>query len=159
MKRIKISEHFYLDEYVDIKTYYRYKNNLNKLVYQITYLNEISESIREKINSPVIINNWWEQFILFNYDVKKTFNEVERRSDLYQWSGLRTKESPDYTKNSLHTTFNAIDMKFTIKWKDILYPYIRENWRELKIKAMEINKSWLHVDMRFIPYQKKLYEF
>lgn len=65
------------------------------------------------------------------------------------WSGLRTPDSPYFSPTSMHTFFQAVDAVFSAYdveevRQDILdnpdvYPYI---------KGLEMNVSWLHIDVR-----------
>ena len=67
-----------------------------------------------------------------------------------QWSGLRTPDSPWYSPTSQHSFGRAVDIIFKdiaaeearkeiIRQREKMFPYIT---------AMELNVSWVHIDVR-----------
>lgn len=65
------------------------------------------------------------------------------------WSGLRTPDSPYYSKTSQHTLGKAVDMIFNHYTTDYVRDFIIRNIDQFpKIKGIEIGTSWLHIDVR-----------
>ena len=65
------------------------------------------------------------------------------------WSGIRTKESPWYSPTSQHSIGKAIDAVFSEYSTEEVRQYIIDNPEEFPhIKGIEIEVSWLHVDVR-----------
>ena len=66
----------------------------------------------------------------------------------YEWSGIRSPESPEYSKTSMHT-FGAIDSKFSdytaqeVRNDIINNPHIYPH-----VKGLELGVSWVHTDFR-----------
>jgi len=80
-----------------------------------------------------------------------------------QWSGLRTPDSPYYSKTSQHTldfedrVFRAIDAVFSHYETEEVRQYIIDNPEEFPfIKGIELDVSWLHIDTR---EREKLLQF
>ncbi|SEA21673.1 hypothetical protein SAMN05660964_01139 [Thiothrix caldifontis] len=76
-----------------------------------------------------------------------------------KWSGLRTKESPDYKLYSQHTFGRAADCLFKHTTaeevrKDILAKCSDSDFKW--INAIEMEVSWLHVDVRNCERIKKV---
>ena len=138
MKRIKLSKNFYLDEYIPKELYKKYINNHpDYLIWLVDKrLVEADQKLRDKFGS-ITINNW--------------FNGGDR-----QWSGIRTPDSKYYSYTSQHAWGRASDKIFSHATSDEVREYIKKNWQELGITAIEDKVSWVHSDVRFILNQKKL---
>ena len=148
MNRIKVSEHFYLDEFVSRNTYKRFgKKSIwlldPRLIAQ-------AEKFRIFLNTPIIINNW-------------------AVGGSYQNSGYRTPTVKVGSKYSQHRFGRAGDLKFPalvkqgMTYEDIR-DEIRENFCELqKVTYKKGGKTffafgmstiekdtptWLHFDKR-----------
>lgn len=69
-----------------------------------------------------------------------------------QWQVLRTPDSPDYTPYSQHTFGRAADCKLQLPHtaRDVrrLIRADRHNPIFRYVKAIELNVSWLHIDVR-----------
>ena len=66
-----------------------------------------------------------------------------------QWSGLRTIDSPYYSKTSQHTLGKAIDCVFShYKVEDVRYDIISNIHLFPALKGIEMDVSWLHIDVR-----------
>ena len=162
MNRYQVSEHFHLDEFVDLYTYnyYAQKGTLHRLASKFSNTIEMAENVRVLMDEPAVINNWWKTFAANDFDVRDTNRAVESSSSLRQWSGYRAPNTPYYSKDSQHSVFNAVDMIFTSNgWLEKARTIVRGNWEELGIRAMEVGNSWLHIDTRFIYDQTHLFEF
>ena len=70
----------------------------------------------------------------------------------YQWSGLRTPDSPYYSPYSQHTCGRALDIKFSNATAEEVRTWIKENedvlWDLGICVTLEEGVSWLHVDVR-----------
>ena len=65
------------------------------------------------------------------------------------WSGIRTKGSPYYSPTSQHSIGKAIDAVFSKYDIEEVRQYILDNPTEFPhIKGMELDVSWLHIDVR-----------
>jgi len=66
-----------------------------------------------------------------------------------QWSGLRTPDSPYYSKYSQHTFGRAFDCLFTSTTAEDVRQTILANPEDFpEITSMELGTSWLHFDVR-----------
>lgn len=159
--RYKISKYLYLDEIVDVKTYAKYnsKGKLYRLANKVdNQLIKAFDLLREEMGEAGIINNWWGIFIKNNYNVNKTYLEVESRKDIAQWRGLRPPRTPYYSVDSQHTEFKGFDVIFK-SGANKARQLIKLHWKIWGITAIEIGVSWLHMDTRYIYNQQKLYKF
>ncbi len=161
--RIKLSEHMYLDEVYDVRTYHYHRllNRFNALILGIdTNLISSWESVRQFVGVPMSINDWWSIYIKFNGDVDKTDKYI-RAKKIDQWSGGRTPQSPWYSKGSMHTikkdkegivlpnSLKAIDSTFK-EIKDLYkaQKFVYDNSKTIGITRMEVNVGWLHIDTK-----------
>lgn len=87
--------------------------------------------------------------------IKERFPEGSMTINTYfwegirNWSGIRTKESPDYSKYSQHTFGNAIDAIFSdYSAEEIRQDIIKNPDIYPHIKGIETDISWLHIDVR-----------
>lgn len=65
------------------------------------------------------------------------------------WSGLRTSESPYYSKYSQHSFGRAFDCIFSkVSAEQIRQDIINARRFYPYVSAMELNTNWLHVDCR-----------
>jgi len=65
------------------------------------------------------------------------------------WSGLRTIESDYYSSTSMHSFGKAADMVFSEYKTEEVRQYIIDNPDLFPdIKGLELNVSWLHIDVR-----------
>lgn len=129
MDRIQLTTNIYLDEYISKDLYLKHCKNPQILMGLIdSRVVKADQMLRDKFGS-VTINNWW-------IDGPR------------QWSGLRTKESPDYSPTSQHSFGRASDKLFTHVDAETVRKYIMEHWRELGITCIEAGVSWVHSDVR-----------
>lgn len=120
-------KHFVIQELVDKKTYELKGEAAWELL--DSRLLEMIDKLREKFGK-MTINNWhW--------------------NGPRQWSGLRTKESPDYSPYSQHSFGRAVDIIPAETGVEEIRTYIKENPAEFPhIKGLEEDVAWLHVDCR-----------
>lgn len=110
-------------------------------------LNSIHEELLWKMLDPKLIESVdaiKEKFPKGTMTINNYFWGGERR-----WSGIRTKESPWYSPTSQHSVGKAIDAVFSEYSTEEVRQYIIDNPDEFPhIKGIEIEVSWLHVDVR-----------
>jgi hypothetical protein len=129
MGRIQLTANLFLDEYIPKELYLKHKNTPQVLIGLIdSRLIKADQMLRDQFG-PVTINNWW--------------NEGSR-----QWSGLRTKESSDYSPTSQHTYGRASDKLFDDADAETVRQYIIQHWKELGLTCIEAGVSWVHSDVR-----------
>ena len=139
LQRIKISEHFYLDEYV---TPEMYKKWYNKAIWWIRpEIIAVDEFIRERFGVPMIINDWYLGGIRYQ-------------------SGLRYPLTNVGAGDSLHKFGVASDNLFQDK-KPAFYEEVRQDIiknfelsQPLGLTTIEADTAtWLHKDCRHVPHQ------
>jgi len=65
------------------------------------------------------------------------------------WSGLRTPDSPYYSKTSQHSFGRASDKKFADVEEEYVQEYILANPNEFPLlNSLELGVSWVHSDVR-----------
>jgi hypothetical protein len=120
-------KHFTITELVSPSTFETFGENSWLLLDEDAL--KTLDTIREKFG-PTTVNSW-----SWNGD----------RS----WSGLRTPESPWYSKYSQHTIGRAFDCIFSQTTAEEVREYILENQSEFPlIGGIELGTSWLHFDTR-----------
>ena len=129
---MKISPHFYLQEFVPANIFNQWGKNSRWFI--DSRIIEAAESIRNQVKKPVIINNW-------------------KDGGSYQYSGYRSPVCNVGSSTSQHRWGRAIDVK--IPGVDLLqlYSFIKRNPDKfLDITTLEnINhtKTWIHADCRY----------
>jgi len=74
------------------------------------------------------------------------------------WSGLRTPESPYYSKYSQHSFGRAFDAVFSKYTAEEVRQYIIDNLEEFpEVGGIELGISWLHIDVRNVEQVKMFY--
>jgi hypothetical protein len=137
MNRIKLSKNFHLDEYVPEGLYLQYEQRPHILIGLLDRrLLRADQKLRD-IFGPVTINNW--------------ANGGERN-----WSGIRTPDSPFYSRTSQHSWGRASDKLFASATPEEVRAYIKIHWKKLGITCIEENVNWVHSDVRFVMNQKTL---
>lgn len=118
---------------------------------------DISELVPEKIYSQYGQEAWelLDDRLLITIDAVSDFFGSCVINDYMsggrrQWSGLRTSDCPWYTQRSQHNFGRAVDLVFAditaekarekiLKHREKLFPFIT---------SMELNVSWVHIDVR-----------
>lgn len=136
MKRYKVSDNFYLDEFINPNTYNRF--GLKSSRYIRKELIETAQLFRSITNSPITINNWLN-------------------GGSYSESGLRDWRTPTGAKYSMHKFGQALDIKCGGLTSFQMFDVISDNWYmfyKLGIRRVEHpnytkgkNRGWLHIDM------------
>jgi len=160
MKRIKVSENFYLDEFVDPYTYF-YTNGggINLIDHRLF---EIAQLLRDKYGKGIRINNWWWYYQKYKLEwpLMKIVRSIEKSSSCSKWSGIRTDRTSIGSSKSAHRLTgkkgNSIEGKgqaIDPKGNQIIFMNIvRENAKEFyslglrRLEDISITKGWLHMD-------------
>jgi len=127
MKRCK---HFRIEELVPKELFDLVKEDALWKIFDERLLETI-DALKEKFpEGTMTINNW-----LWN--------------GLRNQSGLRTKNSEYYSSTSQHSDGKAVDCIFSDYNEDSVRQYIINNPEEFPhIKGIELDVSWLHIDVR-----------
>ena len=148
MERIKVSKFFYLDEFVDVYTYFNESDHgLSKIDKKLF---DIADFFREKYG-PLVINNWW-----FVYLARKAHGEnlndiityIEKEPTIRKWSGLRTDRCKIGSPTSAHRLGLAIDFKSDPKKMDKI---LKSNIKELhglglrRVEDISITPNCLYI--------------
>ena len=130
---IKVSDHFYLTEFIDPKTY---KDLGEYSIHKIdNNLILIAEYIRNGIGKPVTINTW-------------------AVGGQYKESGLRDPLTKTGAKKSAHKEGKAIDIKVQGMPSDEVFDWCMAHKVELynigvrEIENKEFTKGWTHLSTR-----------
>jgi len=124
-----IGKNFVIQEFVDKATYERFGDKSEWFIDPRVF--KIAQLVRD-LFGPVTINNW-------------------HAGGPRQWSGLRTGNSKYYTTYSQHSFGRAIDMNFKDAEIKEVTKYILDNeftFRKLGLGGIELDKTWLHLDVR-----------
>lgn len=147
MERKKLTENFYLDEFVNPRTYFNSKDNgLSQIDLRIVI---IAQAFRSLKGSSMTINNWWS-FYLANKDKSNVIELIENSRSIRKNSGLRHINCKIGAKHSTHKVGQAIDPKD----KGELYKILVDNAKlffALGVRRVEDEKltpGWLHVDLK-----------
>jgi len=149
MKQIKVSENFYLDEFIDPHTYfYEVKNGLDQIDHELF---EIAQLLRDKWKKPIYINTWWSYYkeneTLLNCD--QIIDDIENLNTIRKWSGLRTARCSIGAPQSAHKQGKAIDCVGNGK---MLFNIVKKEPKEFydagvrRLEDYRITPTWLHLD-------------
>lgn len=128
--RIQLTKNFWLDEYIPKELYESLAHKPDILIGLLDKININADQILRDKFGPVTINNWW-------------FGG-ERN-----WSGIRTPDSPYYSKTSQHSFGRASDKIFSYASAEEVRNYIKIHYKTLGITCIEANVSWTHSDVRW----------
>jgi hypothetical protein len=155
MERIKVTENFYLDEFIDPHTYLNSSDHgLSKID---TRLFAIAQRLRDYYGRSIKINSWWWYYLKYRYDIPnyRIIYRIERAKTISKWSGIRTDRCKIGATQSAHRIIHggrgrAIDPKGD---QNKLYQIVKENAEEfyhLGVRRLEdpsITSGWLHIDL------------
>ena len=138
MKRIQVSDNFYLDEFIDPVTYNRFGYKSQR--YMRPEVIKVAQTIREFTDLPITINNW-------------------ATGGAYKESGLRNFTTSTGATYSAHKFGAAADLKIgklnSFEMADIIIDNY-DMFREMGLTRIEDAKytigksrSWLHFDVLF----------
>lgn len=127
---MKVSANFNLEDYVPSEVFAQYGEN--SIWFVDPRLFTITQFIRDRYNVPCYVNG--------------TLN-----GQVFNYSGLRTVASKDYTPLSQHTLGKAVDLKgidsATLR-TDIITNY-STIWKPLGLTTIEADTNgWVHFDVR-----------
>ena len=131
MNRIKLTNHFFLDEFIHPNIYNRFKSKSRLYINPV--LVELAEVIRQKYGEPLYINTWATGGSRINSglrDYKKPLGKLNRSRHYY---GLCV----DFTTNDIKKFQKHIDEN-----KDFYYEHglrVIENFR--------YTNSWCHISV------------
>lgn len=133
-----IPKYFEAFELVDKDTFEKFQNH-PEVIFKMfdDGLLQFADLIKEHYNkTTVTINNWYW-------------------GGAFQWSGLRTPESPDYSKGSMHSVGKALDLKFpkidvAAVRRDLMDGKIDCKGLITRVEIPHDNRKmgWLHVDTK-----------
>jgi hypothetical protein len=133
MHRIKVTENFFLDEFVDNITY---NSDADKGLSKLDpKLFAIAQFIRTKTGKTVIINNWIG-------------------GGRFRESGLRRADTKTGQPLSMHKSGKAIDVKQLGMTGKAWRKFVEDNAKELydlgvrRIEDEKLTPTWLHIDLR-----------
>jgi len=158
MERIKVSENFFLDEFVDPHTYFNETDNGLSLIDNDLF--KIAQHLRTLYGAPIGINNWWHYFKenQENLSCVDIIKEIEShtflwwngaRRKVYKWSGIRTERCPIGAAQSAHKLYKAIDPKGPAKELNQLVEDNPKSFYDIGVRRLEdyrITPGWLHLD-------------
>lgn len=133
--RVKLSENFYLDEFVPKKIYYQ--KGIKPEWFVRPNMVKSAQLFRSIVDKPVIINNWWD-------------------GGEFQYSGYRDPACKEGSTLSQHRAFNAEDLKCGGMTGADMFEVVKFHFKEfnkLGITTVENPAStptWLHLDGRFL---------
>lgn len=132
--RYKVSDNFYLDEFVPVNIYKEYGQSSLRFINPKAII--AAQTFRNITDRPGIINNWF-------------------KGGSYQYSGYRPVEYKKGAKRSMHKILGAFDYKCagmtSFEMHDILMDHEHLFYR-IGVRRVENpeytqgNRDWLHVD-------------
>lgn len=149
MKRIKVSENFYLDEFIDPYTYFNTEDNGLSLIDKRLFC--IAQLLRDYYGKSIRINNWWSYYKdkIKHLELKTVIELIEDNETLSKWSGIRTKRTDVGSVRSAHRKFKAIDPKGNA---ETFYNIVIENAKDFyelglrRLEDIKLTPTWLHMD-------------
>lgn len=157
-ERIKVSKNFFLDEFIDPHTYLISEDRgLSILDFRLI---KIAQRLRNKINRPLGINNWWGYFeenecdtpydeIIKDIESNSVLTIRGKKNRIFKWSGYRPPHCKIGAKRSAHKLGQAIDPKGD---ENYYYEIIKNNAKEFynlgvrRLEDINITRGWLHLD-------------
>ena len=142
MKRVKLTDNFYLDEFVCPEIYSaRGGQSIHLLDMRIIMA---VQYLREQIGKPIKINDWWS-------------------GGHYHESGLREFTTKTGARLSQHKFGRAVDIKVSGMTPREVYEVVMQNEEYLiehqlitTIESLASTPSWLHIDCRYTGLDKIL---
>ncbi len=146
MKRVKVTEDFYLDEFVTPEIYARFGEK--SILWVRPEIFNIAQVLHNRFGK-VIINNWADNGQRTAKDFLQLPLNVQKR--YFRESGLRTPDTHTGAKYSLHKFGCAADFKFTDAEPEEVRIHILTNQRSymnLGMRRIEADTpTWLHADL------------
>lgn len=176
LKRIKVADNFYLDEFIDPVTYFTDEDNGRSRIDERLF--DIVQLLRAKHGSSININGWWKHLKPYfdkPQNKLKTIHDFSKyctSAKVAQWSGFRSKECKIGASKSAHKLGKAIDPKGSGK---TLMQIVKDNKDEFyalglrRLEDVKLTPTWLHMDtetrnersntIRIIDYTKETGSF
>lgn len=130
MERIKVSDDFYLDEFIHPDIYKAFGDYSRR--YIDSNLIQIAQLFRELVGKPVTINNWLT-------------------GGSFKNSGLRNPYNNPHAKFSVHPFGRAIDVKVSGMAGVEMYEIVRDNLEDFMLLGLttvedtRYTSTWLHL--------------
>lgn len=138
-------KHFGIKELVDEKTFAALGEDLCWALFPEDLLKGI-DWFRERYG-PCVINSW-------------SFSNPYYCGEIYSYSGIRTPDSPYYSKGSAHSTASCVDMKFS----EISAEEIRQDLKTVGqpvpfgLTRVEDGVNWIHAEFWTLDRVKSYHE-
>lgn len=150
MKRLKISNNFYLDELIDVHSFLMDPDNgFNKLDPVII---DCLQLLRVKLGKPINVNTWWPlytQLVKEGKSNEQIIELIETSQKVSKFSGFRPAHCKIGAKHSAHKKGQAVDPKGN---EMKLFRIVKNNAAEFynmglrRIENPSITPGWLHMD-------------
>lgn len=150
INRIRLTENFYLDEFVDPVTFFTMVDHgLSMIDMRVV---KIVQLLRKYHGSSIGVNGWWKYYLQEpdeNFNPEKFEDKMEKQKTPI-WSGYRSDRCPIGAKLSAHKLKKAADPKGDEK---AFFKIVCDHAQEFydlglrRIEDVEITNGWLHVDI------------
>jgi hypothetical protein len=149
LKRIQITNNFYLDELVDPHTY------LNDIDHGFSRLDMAAvkslQLLRDLKGSSIRVNNWWSMYLKLQetHSKNQIIEIIEDSNSVSKFSGFRPAHCKIGASKSAHKLGKAFDPKGNEKE---MFKIVEDNaaaFYALGLRRLEdisITKGWLHMD-------------
>lgn len=145
MKRIKLTNNLWLDEYIPRELYLKFKDKPHILIGLLDRRLVMADQMLRDVFGSVIINNWW------GMSDEDFASEIKKPAWL-RWvrneSGLRLFGTSTGATYSQHLYGRASDKLFKYTPQEVR-EYIKGMYEELGITCIEDGVSWVHSDTRW----------
>ncbi len=150
-ERIRVSQNFYLDEFVDPFTYLNESDNGLSKMDPRTF--DLAQLLRTKKGSSISINNWWGMYLKLLAEgktIKQIIRLIENSRAVNKWSGYRPPHCRIGAKASKHRKGEAIDPKGN---QNELFKIVKASIKEFyrfglrRLENPKITSGWLHMDI------------
>lgn len=131
MERIKLTDNFYIDEFIHPKIYARFK--ADSLLYVNQVLIDLVQSIREDYDEPIFINTWGNGGSRINSGLRDYYNPLGRLNKSRHYYGLCV----DLTTEDIKKLQKFVNER-------------KEKYYDLGLRVIEnfkFTKSWLHISV------------
>ena len=166
MNRIRVSPHFYLDEFINFYTYFSEADNGLRFIKQKTI--DIAEFVRDYFGKGVTINNWWGWYLQTG-----GHDYPNKPAGIYDMRGYRPKDDPYQmiygakvpgAKFSMHRSGDAIDFNVSGLTTKEVYEAIQveQKFFDAGIRRMEniaFTAGWTHIDQKIVEGKTKIHIF
>jgi hypothetical protein len=143
LPRIKISDNFFLDEYVTREFYMRWEE---KCIWWIRpEVIKIDQFLRNRFGLPITINNWWDN------------GNIEQRGLRYPFTKTGAGDSMHKFGCASDKVFETAREEFYAEVRHDIVKNFKQLYQPLGLTTIETNTDgWLHTDCRHIPNQDEI---